>query len=91
MLKLKTRRVTVLTSDQIGMVSGGDGDEGGVNSDVCESNICYSDVCESNGCVSNMCVSNGCYSYQCVSQGCLSQGECHTEQSLRCEPSFTVF
>ena len=83
MIKLKTRRVTVLTDDEIKLVSGG-GDPV-KETDRCEESwFCMSDGCDSNFCNSNDCNSNICNSGECDSNGCLSNDRCHTE-NIECE------
>lgn len=87
MIRLKARRVTILTDDDIAQVSGGgvtDGGEydtfltsvvhcsDGCESWGCESQGCTSFNCESVGCESNNCQSNGCESNHCNSNDCAS-------------------
>jgi hypothetical protein len=77
MIKLNTRSVTVLTDDEVALVSGGfrsDPTSWGCGSNICGSGICGSDVCQSFGCDSLGCDSYGCHSLGCNSNGCESDG-----------------
>lgn len=74
MLKLKKRTVTVLTNDEVSLVSGGietmsgrcDNPSNWCASGNCTSDWCGSFGCDSDGCVSNICDSDGtCASYNC--------------------------
>jgi hypothetical protein len=69
MIKLKTRSVTVLTDDEVKLVSGGrDTDEHGDGNNT-------SWFCHSDGCTSNFCMS-----HECDSNLCASQGHCDSDQ-----------
>ena len=71
MIKLKTRNVTVLTDDEVKLVSGGlrTMDSNGCHSGGCDSGGCESWQCGSYGCESHMCWSNDCGSYLCWTDG----------------------
>lgn len=74
MLKLKKRNVTVLTNDEVALVSGGVE----TYSTRCDnpSNWCGSDGCTSDWCISNDCDSDGCISYNCDSDGACASEAC---------------
>ena len=87
MIELKKRSITVLTDDEVKLVSGGGFSMSFVcNSDNCGSFICISNfdcgsfVCMSDGCdnsficMSDGCDSNICNSNDCFSHGCMSEG-----------------
>ena len=83
MIKLSTRKVTMLTDDEVSLVSGGGidtMDSRRCGSDGCWSGGCWSDGCWSDGCNSDLCMSWGeCESDVCVSLGCeSSDNSCYT-------------
>lgn len=78
MLKLNKRKVTMLTDDEVALVSGGGDtmDSQRCGSGGCWSNGCASDWCMSNNCISENCMSVNCESDTCPSVGCESQTGC---------------
>lgn len=69
MIKLKTRSVTMLTDDEVKLVSGGtQTDSGG----------CWSFFCDSGDCNSWFCDSMDCNSWYCESIWCDSWPSCET-------------
>ena len=72
MIELKKRSITVLTDDEVKLVSGGRSSD---LSFICWSENCGSFICWSDGCdQSFVCYSDGCDSYACASDGCFSYG-----------------
>ncbi len=72
MLKLKSRKVTVLTDDEVSLVAGGASSE---DSSRCSpSDMCLSGACGSDICMSTVCDSDWCLSFNCDSEGtfCIS-------------------
>lgn len=76
MLQLKKHRVSVLTDNEVALISGGQ---------QSASELCHSEGCESNVCISSDCVSYVCWSDGCDSIGCASEGG-NCGNTDNCEP-----
>lgn len=83
MIKLKMRSVTMLTDDEVKLVSGGAFTTGGPH----DSEGCQSFGCDSYGCNSFGCDSYDCNSWYCDSNGCDTWPNCGSDdcQSNDCE------
>lgn len=85
MIKLKTRSVTVLTDDEIALVSGGAvTDTQGGETNRCGSDWCMSNECNSDWCISVKCESDGCMSHYCESEGACASHLCEMTDAETC-------
>ena len=75
MIELKKRSITILTDDEVKLVSGGGFS---VLSLICDSDNCGSFICMSDNCGSFVCMSDNCDSAFCESNECFS-GVCMSE------------
>lgn len=92
MIKLKTRSISVLTDDEVKLVSGGSRTDLNHSVDGCDGSW----FCTSNECPSNFCMSDGCDSFFCVSEGHCDTNACNSfdcDTSMDCpgtEPTYTM-